>query len=110
MIDAAARHGVVLQIVSASAGRPPQGDVVDGFALLDDSAATLHLVGREDVDRRYTRKVRARLATPRLRERVIAHGPVDQSAIGGFLAGADAFVALSGVEAYGTAGAEALAA
>jgi glycosyltransferase involved in cell wall biosynthesis len=76
---------------------------------LSAGATSLHLVGRDDVDQRYAKRIRTRLDSPGLRDRVVVHGAVDHARIADLYAGADAFVATSGTESYGTACAEALA-
>lgn len=85
-------------------------ELLDAFASLPDDRATLHLAGREDVEPRYMRKVRARLATAALAGRVVCHGPVSAAEVGRLYAGADAFVLPSYREPYGTVLGEALAA
>ena len=84
-------------------------DLVDAFARLPSDAATLHLVGRDDVDPRYSSAVRARLAQPELAGRVVAHGPLPRARVATFMAAADAFVLPSLREPYGTVYGEALA-
>lgn len=84
-------------------------DLVDAFARLPPDAATLHLVGRNDVDPRYAATVRARLARAELVGRVVVHGPLPRSRVATFMAAADAFVLPSVREPYGTVYGEALA-
>jgi glycosyltransferase involved in cell wall biosynthesis len=85
-------------------------DLVDAFARLPAQLATLHLVGRLDVEPRYATRVHRRLATPELAGRVIVYGPVSRAQVATLLAGADAFVLPSVREPYGTVYGEALAA
>jgi glycosyltransferase involved in cell wall biosynthesis len=85
-------------------------DLVDAFARLPPEAATLHLVGRVDVEPRYAARVRRRLQAPELTGRVVVHGPVPRPRVASLLSGADAFVLPSVREPYGTVYGEALAA
>jgi glycosyltransferase involved in cell wall biosynthesis len=84
-------------------------ELLRAFASLPDDAATLHLAGRDDVDRAYGARVHARLAEPDLAGRVVVHGPVDRDRIGALYHGADVFVLPSVREPYGTAYGEAMA-
>ena len=84
-------------------------ELLDAVDRLPAGAVTLHLVGRHDVDLRYTRRVRARLRAPGLAGRVVVHGAVAPDQLGDIYAGADVFVSTSASESYGTACAEALA-
>lgn len=82
-------------------------DLVEAFARLPERAATLHLVGDEDADPRYAKKVRRRLLE--LGDRVRVHGVVPQATVAGFYRAADAFVMPSYKEPYGTVYGEAMA-
>jgi glycosyltransferase involved in cell wall biosynthesis len=84
-------------------------ELLEAFSALAPDAATLHLVGREDVERRYAARVRDRLRRPDLSGRVVVHGPVPRARVATFLAAADAFVLPSIREPYGTVYGEALA-
>jgi glycosyltransferase involved in cell wall biosynthesis len=84
--------------------------LLEAFARLEPDLATLHMVGRDDVEPRYGRRVRARLSAPDLAGRVIVHGPVPSSEVSRLYAGADAFVLTSRREPYGTVYGEAMAA
>lgn len=85
-------------------------ELLDAFATVPGDLATLHLAGRDDVERRYAGQVYDRLADPRLADRVIVHGQVDRIAIARLYHGADLFVLPSTREPYGTVYGEALAA
>jgi hypothetical protein len=85
-------------------------DLLDAFGRLPADLATLHLVGRTDVDPRYTGRVRARLSGPDLAGRVVVHGPVTRGEVSSFYAAADVFVLPSYREPYGTVYGEAMAA
>ena len=85
-------------------------EVLDAFATLPVGAATLHLVGDEDVDGRYAAIVRQRLARADLAGRVVRHGVVAPAAMTGIYAAADVFVLASTEEPYGTVYGEAMAA
>jgi glycosyltransferase involved in cell wall biosynthesis len=85
-------------------------ELLAAVAALPSDAATLHLAGRDDVDRRYATRVHARLTHPDLAGRVIVHGPLDRAQISALYHGADVFVLPSVREPYGTAYGEAMAA
>jgi hypothetical protein len=85
-------------------------DLLEAFGRLSPGLATLHLVGRTDVDRRYAARVRARLARPDLAGRVVVHGPVTQGEVATLYRSADVFVLPSYREPYGTVYGEAMAA
>ncbi|HEX6403265.1 MAG TPA: glycosyltransferase family 4 protein [Pseudonocardiaceae bacterium] len=85
-------------------------ELLTAVAALPPNAATLHLAGRDDVDRRYAARVHARLAQPDLAGRVVVHGPLDRAQVGALYHGADLFVLPSVREPYGTAYGEAMAA
>jgi glycosyltransferase involved in cell wall biosynthesis len=85
-------------------------DLLDAFGRVSPDLATLHLVGRTDVDARYTAKVRARLGRTDLAGRVVVHGPVTRGEVASLYASADVFVLPSYREPYGTVYGEAMAA
>ncbi len=84
-------------------------ELVEAFSRLPADAATLHLVGRDDVVPRYAREIHERLRTPDLAPRVVVHGPVPRERVATLLAAADVFVLPSLKEPYGTVYGEALA-
>ncbi|MGH9230205.1 MAG: glycosyltransferase family 4 protein [Acidimicrobiales bacterium] len=84
-------------------------DLLDAFGRLSPGLATLHLVGRTDVDRRYASRVRARLGRPDVAGRVVVHGPVTRDEVAVFYGSADVFVLPSYREPYGTVYGEAMA-
>ena len=84
-------------------------ELLDAFERLPAGALSLHLVGRDDVDPRYARRVRAKLGAPGLRDRTVVHGAVGHARVADLYATADVFVTTSSAESYGTACAEALA-
>lgn len=84
--------------------------LLDAFAGLPTDLATLHLVGRQDVEPRYAARVRARLASPELAGRVVVHGPVGGEEVADLYRSADLFALPSLREPYGTVYGEALAA
>jgi glycosyltransferase involved in cell wall biosynthesis len=84
-------------------------DLLEAFAALDPTSATLHLVGRTNVEVRYARRVWARLAGPDLIGRVVVHGPLSVSQVAAMYAASDAFVLPSLKEPYGTVYGEAMA-
>jgi glycosyltransferase involved in cell wall biosynthesis len=85
-------------------------DLLDAFGRLPPSLATLHLVGRTDVERRYGERVASALARPDLAGRVVVHGPVTREEVARLYRSADVFVLPSYREPYGTAYGEAMAA
>src|SRR5438067_1164168 len=72
------RHGrrAAVLCVGNWVARKGLHSLLDAFARLPAEAATLHLVGDERADPRYTARLRARLRQPDLAGRVIVHGPV----------------------------------
>lgn len=106
------RQGRRVAALSIGSWYPNKGvlELLDAFAALPPDAATLHLAGRDDVDRTYTARVRRRLAAADLRGRVVLHGAVDRRTVAELYAGSDFFVLPSRVEGYATVFAEALAA
>jgi glycosyltransferase involved in cell wall biosynthesis len=84
--------------------------VLEALARLPEDAATLHLAGDTEVDRRYAALVRARLTRPDLAGRVMVHGRLAPEQVPALYAAADAFVLASLKETYGTVYAEAMAA
>jgi glycosyltransferase involved in cell wall biosynthesis len=85
-------------------------ELLAAFSQLADDRATLHLAGRDDIERRYSARVHARLAAPELVDRVVYHGAVPREYVARLYAEADAFVLPSHEEPYGTVYGEALAA
>jgi glycosyltransferase involved in cell wall biosynthesis len=85
-------------------------ELLTAVAALPPDAATVHLAGRNDVDRGYAARVHARLTHPDLAGRVVVHGAVDRAQISALYHGADVFVLPSIREPYGTAYGEAMAA
>jgi glycosyltransferase involved in cell wall biosynthesis len=83
-------------------------ELLDAFATLPEGAGTLHLVGDDAVDRRYTRAVGRRLR--RLGGRVVVHGVVSREKVAALYRDADVFVMPSYKEPYGTVYGEAMAA
>jgi glycosyltransferase involved in cell wall biosynthesis len=85
-------------------------ELLDAVAALPDDHATLHLVGRDDVDPAYGARVRARMTAPDLAGRVVGHGARSRQEVADLFAGADVLVVPSYAETYGTVYGEALAA
>ncbi len=106
------RRGCRIALLNVANWWPNKGvlELLDAVAALPRDRVTLHLVGREDVDPGYGRRVHARLRAPDLAERVVVHGPLAPAQVGGLYAGADAFVSASAGETYGMVFGEALAA
>lgn len=84
-------------------------ELLDAFARLPAEAATLHLAGDTDVDRRYAARVRAKLADPPLSGRVVVHGRRSREEVAALYAAADVFALPAFREPYGTVWGEAMA-
>jgi glycosyltransferase involved in cell wall biosynthesis len=84
-------------------------ELLEAFARLPEDAATLHMVGDHQADRRYARRVRARLERADLAGRVVVHGPVSREAVAALYRDADIFALPSFKEPYGTVYGEAMA-
>jgi glycosyltransferase involved in cell wall biosynthesis len=84
--------------------------LLNAFASLPESAATLWLVGATDVDRGYAQRVRRRISAPDLSHRVVIRGALPFHEVGRMYRSADVFALCSFVDAYGTAWAEAISA
>ena len=106
------RGGRQAALLAAGAWVPRKGilELLDAFARLPASAATLHLAGDTAADGRYATRVRRRLGSPELAGRVVVHGVVPPADLRVLYRAADAFVLASTVEPYGTVYGEALAA
>ena len=104
------RMGRRTALLSVGNWLPDKGvlELLDAVAATPHDHVTLHLVGRNDVDPDYTRRVRARLQHGDLGDRVVIHGPVVQHDLAALHAGADVFALASYAETYGMAVAEAL--
>jgi glycosyltransferase involved in cell wall biosynthesis len=85
-------------------------ELLAAVAALPPDAATLHLAGRDDVDRSYAARVHARLTHSDLAGRVVVHGALDRPQLSTLYHSADVFVLPSIREPYGTAYGEAMAA
>jgi glycosyltransferase involved in cell wall biosynthesis len=83
-------------------------ELVAAFAALPEDAATLWLVGSQDVDRAYADRVHRRISSPDLSRRVVAPGAVPIDRVGRLYRSADLFAMCSTVDAYGTVWAEAI--
>ena len=104
------RNARKIGLLSVANWLPHKGTVelLRAFEAVPPGHATLHLVGRTDVDPRYTARVNALLAA--LGDRVVVHGPLPKGRVASMYPAADAFVLPSFVETYGTVYAEAMAA
>jgi glycosyltransferase involved in cell wall biosynthesis len=85
-------------------------DLLDAVARLPPDVITLHLVGDTEVEPAYAARVKARLNTPELAERVVVHGPRSAAEVAGLYRAADVFALASVREPYGTVYGEAMAA
>jgi glycosyltransferase involved in cell wall biosynthesis len=106
------RRGRATSVLCVANWTPPKGilELVTAFATLPEDSATLWLVGDADADPRYAERVRRRIATPDLAERVVVLGSVPVEEVGRLYRSADAFALCSFAEVYGTAWAEAISA
>lgn len=106
------RRGRRAALLSVGNWVPRKGalDLLEAFAALPADLATLHLVGRTDIEPRYGRRVSARLARLDLAGRVVVHGPVSPARVGELYRAADVFVLPSYRDPYGTVYGEAMAA
>ncbi len=104
------RHGRDVALLCVANWVPRKGiiELVEAFAQIPPRAATLHLVGDDTVDRRYSSRVRRRLAT--LGTRVVVHGVVPKERVAALYRDAEVFIMPSYVEPYGTVYGEAMAA
>ena len=104
------RRGRRIAVLCVANWLPNKGvhELLEAVRVAARPAVTLHLAGRDDVDPRYTRRIRRQLEDDRLAGRVVVHGPVDRPTVAGLYAGADVFALPTRVEMYGTAAAEAL--
>jgi glycosyltransferase involved in cell wall biosynthesis len=101
------RRGSKIAVLCVANWLPHKGvlELVEAVRMLPTGDVTLHLVGRDDVDRRYRRRVHRCIAASK---DIVVHGSVDRATVAGLYAGADVFAMPSYVETYGIAAAEAL--
>ena len=106
------RRGRGVSVLCVANWTPQKGilELLNAFAMLPEGTATLWLVGAVDTDRRYAERVRRRIASPDLVDRVVVRGSVPIEEVGRLYRSADMFALCSFVDAYGTAWAEAIAA
>src|SRR5262245_14882280 len=104
------RRGRDVAVLCVANWFPTKGirELLEAFATLPAEAATLWLVGSQEVDHAYADLVRRRISSPDLRRRVVATGPLPIEEVGRHLRSADVFAMCSTVDAYGTAWAEAI--
>ena len=100
-----------IALLSVANWLPHKGTVelLRAFRDVPHDHATLHLVGRTDLDTTYTARVDELLADPMLRDRVVVHGPLPRGTLAAMYLAADAFALPSFVETYGTVYGEAMA-
>jgi glycosyltransferase involved in cell wall biosynthesis len=106
------RQGRDVAVLCVANWTPTKGivELLNAFAWLPEDAATLWLVGRNDVDRGYAERVRRRISAPDLVRRVVVRGALPFGEVGRMYRAADVFALCSFVDAYGTAWAEAISA
>src|SRR5919202_3036135 len=105
------REGRLAAFLTVANWLPRKGilELLAAFARLPAHAATLHLVGDESADPRYTARVRARLTDRELAGRVIVHGRLSREQVAALYRAADVFVLPAYREPYGTVWGEAIA-
>ncbi len=108
--DLRAKSRVALLCVGNWIPRKGILEVLEAVARLPVDTVTLHLVGDDTADRRYTKRLRRRLRDPALIGRVVVHGPLPAGDVAAMYEAADVFVLPSTKEPYGTVLGEALAA
>lgn len=103
------RHGRQIAMLCVGNWMERKGivDLLQAFALLEPDAATLHLVGRTNLEPSYARRVWALIA--RMHDRVVVHGALSVANVAAMYAAADAFVLPSLKEPFGTVYGEAMA-
>jgi glycosyltransferase involved in cell wall biosynthesis len=104
------RRGRDVALLCVGNWMPHKGidELLDAFALLPEEAATLHLVGDQNVDPRYRAAVCEKVRG--IGKRVEIHGLVPKEQVAAFYRDADVFVMPSRRETYGTVYGEAMAA
>jgi glycosyltransferase involved in cell wall biosynthesis len=85
-------------------------ELLEALSRTPPGAATLHLVGRTDLDSRYAKRVWRRIGRDDLTGRVVVHGPLTRARVAGCYTAADIFVLPSTREPYGTVYGEAMSA
>jgi glycosyltransferase involved in cell wall biosynthesis len=85
-------------------------ELLEALSQTPPGTATLHLVGRTDLDSRYAKRVWRRIGREDLTGRVVVHGPLARVRVAGCYAGADIFVLPAVREPYGTVYGEAMSA
>lgn len=105
------RRGKRLAMLNVANWVPNKGilDLLDAVEPMSSDEVVLHLVGSPDMNRRYARRIRARLTDATLRDKVVVHGAVPNVQMGRFYEGSDVVVSTSREEGYGSVIAEALA-
>jgi glycosyltransferase involved in cell wall biosynthesis len=105
------RRGCDAALLCVANWLPHKGivELLDAFAATAPGAGTLHLVGDEDVQPGYGRRVRRRLAAPDLAGRVVVHGPLPREDLAMLYANSDVFVLPAFREAYSMVWGEAMA-
>jgi len=105
--DLTAARRIALLTVGNWVERKGIVELLEAFAALRPDLATLHLVGRTDVDPAYTKRVETTLTS--LGDRVVVHGSLPKEEVAAMYLAADAFVLASMEEPYGTVYGEAMA-
>jgi glycosyltransferase involved in cell wall biosynthesis len=111
-VDDDLRESRAIAVLCVANWLPHKGvlDALEATARLSPNAVTLHLVGDEQNDGAYARKVRSRILKPDLRDRVVTHGLVPAGDLAALYRGSDVFLLPSHTESYGTVYAEAMSA
>jgi glycosyltransferase involved in cell wall biosynthesis len=85
-------------------------ELLEALSQTPSSTATLHLVGRTDLDSRYAKRIWQRIGRDDLTGRVVVHGPLARTRVAGCYTAADIFVLPAVREPYGTVYGEAMSA
>ena len=106
------RQGRLMAAVCIANWLPRKGilELLEAIAGLPDDVVTLHLVGDTATSGGYANRVRERLESAAIRDRVVVHGLIRPAAVSEMYERADAFVLPSFEEPYGTVWGEAMAA
>ena len=104
------RHGRDVAVLCVANWTPNKGivELLNAFASLPETAATLWLAGATDVDRAYAERVRRRISALDLSRRVEVRGALPFVEVARMYRSADVFALCSFDDAYGTAWAEAI--
>lgn len=106
-----ARDRTALKLLTVANITPLKGldTLIEALQRLREPAVSLEIIGDEQCDPRYSRRLKARVARSGLENRVRFHGRLPPTRLASFYADADIFVLPSHCEAFGIVVAEAMA-